>query len=289
MYTLFTDTDTDITPEVAKQYGFKLISMPYSIDGVTYFPYEDSDTFDFAPYYDLLRTGVIPTTSAISKEKYREYFKPEFENGNDILYVSFSAAMSATFGPMQEVVDELLREFPERSFRRIDTKAITVLSYVMIREIGDMYLAGKSVDEICEWAEKEVPHFALYFFADDLKFFHRSGRVGGLTATMGTMLGIRPIIHINDEGKMVSIGKERGRANAIKRLVRSVEELGDDITSHYIGIAHTGAPDMANELVDLLKEKFGKDLDVIVVNCNPTAGAHCGPNGMGVAFHAKHR
>ncbi len=231
----------------------------------------------------------MPTTSSVNTEKYREYFRPEFEKGNDILYVSFSSAMSATFAGMDEVVGELLAEFPERKFKRIDTKGISVLGYVIACEIGDMLLAGKTVEEVERWAEKEIQHFALYYFANDLKFFHRSGRVSGLTATMGTMLGIRPIIYVNEEGKMLSISKERGRVNAIKRLVSAVEELGDDIYSHRVVIGHTGAPDMAEELRAMLEEKFGKELNVEVLCVNPTAGSHCGPSGMGVAFHAKHR
>ena len=107
MYTIFTDTDCDFTPETAKEYGYKLISMPFSIDGKTYFPYEDSETFDMPPFYAKLREGVIPTTSGVSIEKYKNYFRPEFEKGNDVMYVHFSRAMSGTFSAMDEAVKEL--------------------------------------------------------------------------------------------------------------------------------------------------------------------------------------
>ena len=289
MLTLFTDTDTDFTPEIAKEYGYKLISMPYSIDAKTFWPYEDSETIDLHAFYDGLRNGVLPTTGGISAERYKNYFRPEFEKGNDILYVHFSAAMTITFRAMDEAVAELLKEFPERKFYHIDTMGITIVSYNIVREIGDMIKAGRTVDEVLAWADREVLHFAQYFFADDLKFFKRSGRVSGIAATMGTLVGIRPIICMNDEGKMVSIGKERGRANAMDRLVKVVEELGDDIKNHHFIIGHTDAPELAAELKDMLHKRFGDDLNIETVVTNPTAGSHCGPNGVGVSFHAKSR
>ena len=289
MLTLFTDTDTDFTPEVAKEYGYRLISMPYAIDAKTVFPYEDFDVFDADVFYDSLRNGVLPTTSGISAERYKNYFRPEFEKGNDIFYVHFSAKMTVTFNAMNEAVEELLKEFPERKFYALDTKGITIVSYNIVREIGDMFNAGKSVEEVLAWADKEVLHFAQYFFADDLKFFKRSGRVKGIAATMGTLLGIRPIICMNDAGEMISIGKERGRANAVDRLVRTVEELGDDVKAHRIIIGHTGAPDLANEIEKALRARLGDDLNIETVITNPTAGSHCGPNGAGVSFHAKRR
>ena len=289
MLTLFTDTDTDFTPEIAKEYGYKLISMPYSIDAKTFYPYEDTETIDLHAFYDGLRNGVLPTTGGISAERYKNYFRPEFEKGNDILYVHFSAAMTITFRAMDEAVAELLKEFPERKFYHIDTMGITIVSYNIVREIGDMIKAGSTVDEVLAWADREVLHFAQYFFADDLKFFKRSGRVSGIAATMGTLVGIRPIICMNDEGKMVSIGKERGRANAMDRLVKVVETLGDDIKNHHFIVGHTDAPELAKELTDMLHERFGDDLNIETVVTNPTAGSHCGPNGVGVSFHAKSR
>ena len=197
--------------------------------------------------------------------------------------------MTVTFRAMDEAVAELKKEFPERRFYHIDTKGITIVSYNIVREVGDLVKAGKTPDEVLAWADKEVDHFAQYFFADDLKFFKRSGRVKGIAATMGTLLGIRPIICMNDEGKMVSIGKERGRANAMDRLIRTVEELGDDIKHHRFIVGHTDAPELAQELCDMLHAKFGDDLEIETVVTNPTAGSHCGPNGVGVSFHASRR
>ena len=286
MLTLFTDTDTDMTPAVAEEYGYKLISMPYSVDAKTVYPYVDFDQFDARSFYDMLRAGTLPTTSAISKERYLSYFEPEFKAGNDILYVHFSRAMTITFDAMDQAVAELRERYPERRFYAIDTKGITTMSYAIVRAVGDLVKAGKRIDEIMEWAKTEVDHYAMYFFADDLKFFRRSGRVSGLAATMGTLIGIRPIIYMSAEGKMVSCGSVKGRAKAMDYLLEKVAELGDHVQDYRF---YVGPPELAEQLAGRLKERFGENLPIEFVVTNPTAGSHSGPNGVGVCFHAKHR
>ena len=288
MLSIFTDTDTDITPAIAAEYGYTLISMPYSIDTKTVYPYEDFETFDAHAFYDTLRTGVLPTTSAISKERYIRYFEKDFQEGNDILYVHFSRAMTNTFDVMDQAVAELKEKYPGTRVEEIDTKGITTISYNIAREVGDLVKAGKTLDQILEWAKEEVDHFAMYFFADDLKFFRRSGRVSGLAATMGTLIGVRPLIHMSQAGKMESIGTVKGRPNAIKALVDKVAELGDEIEKHRICIGHTDALAIAQEVGRMIEERFGKQ-NIEYVDVNPTAGSHCGPNGVGVCFHAIHR
>ncbi len=288
MLVLFTDTDTDITPEEAKEYEYTLISMPYCIDGKTFFPYVDYPEFKPHEFYEQLRNGVLPTTSAITKEKYIEYFEPVFAEGNDILYVHFSRAMSSTFDAMDKAVWELKKKYPKRRFYEIDTKGITIGSLNIVKEVGELYLKGKSIDYILDWADKEVEHFAVYFFADDLKFFKKSGRVSGAAGTMGTLLGVRPIIHMDDKGKMVSIGKEKGRTNALARLLQYVRELGD-VYGHRVIVAHADAPELAERLAEMLRKEYGNDMILEITNVNPTAGSHCGPNTVGVSFYAKHR
>lgn len=289
MITLYTDTDTDLTLEEAIKYGYKMISMPYIVDGKEIYPYKDFEVFNYTEFYTQLRKGVMPSTCAISPAQYIEYFEEEFKNGHDILYVHFSAAMSGTFNAMHIAYEELQEKYPERKLYTIDTKGITILSNIIVKEIGDMYLAGKSVEEIMAWAEKEVDHFATYFFADDLKFFKRSGRISNFSAAMGSLIGVKPIIYMDANGQMTNIGKERGRNKAMRKLVNYVDELNIDINSHRVIVGHTDALELAHKLGNQLKEKFGEDLNIEYVAVNPTAGSHCGPDTVGVAFHAKHK
>ena len=289
MLTIFTDTDTDITLEEAEEYGYKLISMPYVVNDKEIKPYEDFKVFKSKEFYDMLRSGIIPTTCAINALAYQAYFEPEFAKGNDILYVHFSKAMSGTFNSMNIALEELKEKYPERKFYAIDTKAITICSLNIVKEIGDMYKGGKTIEEILEWSEREVDHFAQYFFADDLKFFRKSGRISNFSGIMGNLIGVKPIIYMDENGMMTNISKERGRSKALNRLVTYVEELGDEIEKHRIIIGHSDALDLALQLAEMLKEKFGDNLRIEFALVNPTAGSHCGPDAVGVSFHSKHR
>lgn len=289
MYTLFTDTDTDLTPEEAKYYGYEMISMPYIVDGKEIKPYVDFEKFEYKEFYDMLRGGVLPKTCAINSEEYKKYFKPFLEKGNDILYVHFSKAMSGTFNAMNIAIEELKEEYPDRTIYTIDTKGITICSYNIVKEIGDLYLQGKSIEEIIKWSEVEVDKFATYFYADTLDFFKLSGRVTNFSAIMGTLFGVHPVITMNSEGKMVSVNKCKGKTKSLNKLVDYVCELGEDVEKHRVIIGHSDALDLAKKLGELLEERLGKKLPIEYVVVNPTAGSHCGPDTIGVCFHAKHR
>lgn len=289
MYTLFVDSDCDFTPNSAAEIGAKLISMPYSIGNDEFFPYETWKEYKPDEFYSLLRKGTLPKTSGLSPEKYISYFEPEFKEGKDILYCHFSKAMTMSFDSMKIALSMLKEKYPERKFYEIDTKAITSLAFTIAREVGKLYKAGKSPEELIEWADMEVDHYAMYFFADDLKFFARSGRVSGISAKMGNLFGVKPIIYMNEEGKMVTKGKALGKAAAIQTILSYMDEFGDEVTQNPIVIGHTGWEEGAKMCRDAIEKKYGKNLDITILVVNPTAGSHCGPNGVGIAFHSKHR
>lgn len=289
MLILFTDTDTDMTPSLAKKYGYQLISMPYIINDKEIYPYEDFENFDSKEFYSMLRRGTMPKTAAISPAKYIEYFEPFFKEGHDILYVHFSSSMSGTFDVMNIALEELKGKYPEIKFYTIDTKGVSILSLAILKEISNLNKNGKTIDEILAWANNEVDKFAVYFYADDLNFFKRSGRVSNFSAIMGTLLGIHPIIHVNDKGIMTSIAKGKGKIGTLKKIVTYVEELQDNIKDYPVMIAHSDNEELALTLGKMLKEKFGEDLNIEYSIVNPTIGAHCGPDSIGVTFHAIHR
>jgi DegV family protein with EDD domain len=289
MVKIFLDTDCDFTLEHVKEWGVTLISMPYEMKGKEIKPYIDFETFDFHKYYDTLRKGTIPTTSALNPEDYIRYFEPEFKAGNDIFYIHFSAAMSATFNSMRLALEELKEKYPERKFYQLDTKGITLEGYQVAKAAVNLLRSGKTPEEVIKWGEKEVDKYACYFFADDLKFFGKSGRVSGIAAFMGGIIGIRPILTMNAEGKMVPVGKVKGRRNAVMKLADYVCELGEDLEHHPITIGHADAMHLVEEIEAELRSRLGDKLTFDVVNVNPTAGAHCGPDTLGIGFYAKHR
>ena len=288
--TLFADTDCDIRPEVARKYGYHLISMPYTMDGKEVFPYETESSFDPHAFYERLRKGDIPKTAGLSPEKYMSYFEPELQKGNDILYIHFSSKLSGTFNAMRIAIDMLKEKYPERTIHTFDTKAITSLALVILIEVGKLYQQGKTLPELLEALDKDlVHHYAFFAFADDLKFFKASGRLTGLSAAMGSLLSVKPIISIDDEGKMDAIGKVLGRVAALRKIMDYMDKLGDDVANHPIIIVHSDTPDLVERITKMIHERYGDNLDIQVESVNPTAGIHAGPDCLGVAFHSRGR
>ena len=288
-FVLFTDTDCDITPEIAAKYGYELISMPYTIDGKEVRPYVDFEVFDDKAFYSRLREGVIPTTSALSPVEYINYFEPFFKAGKDILYVHFSAAMSATFNSMRLALEELAEKYPERKLYEVDTKGITLLSLPLVIQVGDMVQKGAGIEDVLEWAKTNIDKEACYFYADDLRFFHKSGRVSGFAAFFGGLVGVKPVIYMDETGVMRTKDKGRGRNATLNKILDYVIEVQEDIQKYPVYIGHCDALEIAEQMGALLKKQFGDDLNIIYTPVNPTAGSHCGPNTIGVAFHSKHR
>ncbi len=289
MYTLFVDTDSDMTPELCAKYGAKLIIMPYTLNDKEVKPYVDFDKFNGKEFYDILRKGTLPSTAALPPQAYIDYFEPEFKAGRDILYCHFSSAMSGTFNSMRLALEELKEKYPERNVYTVDTLSITAGSYAVAIEVMELYKEGKSIEEIQKWAETEVEKHTIYFYADNLKFFAKSGRVSGFKAFMGGLIGIKPIIYVSSEGKMVSIDKGRGRQAALNKILDYVKKLQDDIYSHRVVIGHSDALPLAEEMAAMLRKEFGEQLNIEFVEVNPTIGGHCGPDCIGVAFHSIHR
>lgn len=290
MLKFFADTDCDVTLDIAKQYGLELISFPYEMKGELVYPYVDFEEFDDKEYYGILRNGYIPSTSALNEYDFTKAFEPVFANGDDIIYFHYSRNLSASFNNMDKAVAELLKKYPERKFYGIDTQSMTIGALAMIFELAALWKEGKSAEELIEASKEICPHYATYFFADDLKFFRKSGRVSGLAGIMGNLIGIKPIIYISENGKMLNIGKVKGTKNAIKALLDYVDTLkAPDFKKHKIVIGHGDSPELVEKLVISLKEKYGEDLDVFVCPVNPTAGAHCGPETIGITFYAIHR
>ena len=185
--------------------------------------------------------------------------------------------------------EQLKEKYPERFIEIFDTKGITGCAYLGGIEIIEYILEGNhSLEEIRQFAKDTADHTACYFYADNLKFFAKSGRVSGFAGLMGGIIGIKPIICLDDNGKMVTKEKARGRQNAINRLIEIVEELQDDIHGHRVVITHSDFPDGVEIVKQKLTEKFG-DLRFEVRLVNPTNGCHSGPDCVSVSFHAKHR
>lgn len=287
MLQIFTDTDTDITLAEANEHNIRLISMPYVVDGKEVKPYEDYTEFEYHEFYDQLRDGALPSTCAINTEAYRAYFEPELEKGNDILYIHFSRNMSGSFNAMDLTIKELKEKYPNQNIYTIDTRGITILSNIIVKDILDLIESGKTIEEVLSWSKENIDHYATYFFSNTLKFFARSGRVSNFAGFMGNLIGIKPIIYMDENGTMTNIGKEKGKRKALNKLVEYFDKLAIEPTKHRIVIGHSDSLENAKMLGAILTEKYGEELKIEYVVVNPTCGSHCGPDTVGIAFYSK--
>lgn len=290
MYKIFVDSDLDVTPKYAAKHDLGLLKMPFIINEKIYYPYSESDDFDFLGFYKALEKGIVPKTSALNMNEYIDAFEPVLKEGKDILYIHFSSAMSGTFQVLKNAKDELLEKYPDRRIETIDTLSITAGGLNIIEDLIKYKESHNStIEELKAYSETIIQRYAIYFFATDLKFFKRSGRISNFAGFMGDIIGLKPVIYVSKEGVMTTLAKAHGIKQAISKIFEYMDKVGDEVEKHHIIIAHTAAFEAVELVRNKLKEKFGDNLDIEEILVNPTIGSHCGPNCLGISFFAKER
>ncbi|MBQ8394490.1 MAG: DegV family protein [Clostridia bacterium] len=287
MYQLFCDSNCELWHTTVKELGLNVIRMPYIVDGEEYF-YDMGEATDFKGFFDKMRGGSVPKTAALNEYAYTEYFEPVLARGEDIYYITFSHAMSGTFNAMKNVIAQLKEKYPEREIRFKDSKLISLGSGFVTYYGALKYKEGATMDEMDAYLDELIDHTAIYFMVNDLTYLHRGGRVSGLSKVFGNLLGIKPILHFNDEGKIVNISKAKGSRKAMSALVDYIATKGSELDKYKIFVVHADCEEEANTFVNALKAKFG-DLDVTLQPVGPVIGAHCGPGTIGLVFHSKEK
>ena len=287
MYQLFCGSNCELWHTTVKELGLNVIRMPYVIDDEEFF-YDMGEHTDFEAFFNKMRAGATPKTSALNEYAYLEYFEPILERGEDIYYVTFSHQMSGTFGAMKSAIAQLKEKYPDREIRFKDTKLISMGSGFVTYYAALKYKEGATMDEMDAYLEDLIPHVATYFVVDDLTYLYRGGRVSGMSKVVGNLLGIKPVLHINDEGKILNINKVKGSKKALATLVDYMKTKGNDVNKFRVFILHADTEASANELAGLLREKF-EGLDIHIQSVGPVIGSHCGPGTVGLVFHANER
>ena len=285
MYQLFCDSNCELWHTTVKKLGLNVIRMPYVLDGEEYL-YDMGEHTDFKGFFDKMRAGSMPKTAALNEYAYTEYFEPILARGEDIYYVTFSHQMSGTFGAMKNVIAQLKEKYPEREIRFKDSKLISLGSGLVTYYAALKYKDGATMDEMDAYLDELIPSVSLYFAVDDLTYLHRGGRISGASKVIGNLLGIKPILHIDEQGKIVSATKAKGLKKALSALLDFMKEKGDDLQSYKVLVLQADCEETAQAFVQAMKERFG-DLDVEIQPVGPVIGSHCGPGTIGVAFHSK--
>ena len=287
MYQLFCDSNCELWHTTIKELGLNLIRMPYVIDDQEYF-YDMGETHDFKGFFDKMRAGAAPKTAALNEYAYTEYFEPILARGEDIYYITFSHQMSGTFNAMKNVIAQLKEKYPEREIRYKDSKMISLGSGCITYYGALKYKEGATMDELDAYLDDLIAHTATYFVVDDLTYLHRGGRISGSSKVFGNLLGIKPILYINEEGKVLNIDKKKGKKLALSALLNYMKEKGTELDKYKTYVLHADSEEEAAHFVENMKQQFG-DLDVVVSPVGPVIGSHCGPGTIGLIFHSKEK
>lgn len=286
-YILMTDSDSDLPYALKVKYDIPVVYMPYALNGKEYFD-DLGQSLDYDSYYEAMKNGAAPVTSALNETAYLDYFEPVLSSGKDLLFLAFSSQLSRTIESIRSARELLLAKYPERRFILVDTLSISAPQTLLVLKAHEMYREGKPMEEVAQWVEENKLRAQAFFTVNDLVYLKRGGRVSPTAAALGTMLDLKPIIVISREGKLESIAKVRGRKKAVAYIVeRSLANMEDPTEAPCI-ILHSACLEEAQRLRDTMLEKEPR-LDIRIENIGPVIGAHVGPGTLACCFLGKPR
>ena len=280
-YVFMTDSDSDLPFHLKEQYNIPVVYMPYALDGKEYFD-DLGQMLDHKSYYDMMRNGAVPVTSALNEATYLDYFEPILKE-KDLLFVAFSSKLSCTLQAVYSAREKLLEKYPERKFTVVDTLRISGPMTLLVLKAHEMYRAGKPMDEVAGWLEANKLRAQAYFIVDDLKYLERGGRISPAAATVGTMLDLKPIIMEAADGTLTSNDKIRGRKKAIAFIVDKMLEFAPDPAESPIIVLNADSADDAERVKALVLQKL-PEANVLIENVGPVIGAHAGPGTLALCF-----
>ena len=290
MFKIITDSTADLPKEYLQEHNLGCMPVNYILDGVTY---GRDKELDWKVFYKMMREeGKMPTTSQINPAEAKEYFESYLEKDKEILYLAFSSGLSGTCGNIRMAADEIMEEHSDVKIIVVDSLGASMGEGLFVHKAVKMRDAGKSMEETAEWLEKHVLNFTHVFTVDDLFHLYRGGRVSKTAAVLGTMISIKPKLHVDNEGHLILIGKVRGRKKSLSALVDYMEEkMGswvDENRDDYVFISHGDALEDAEYVRDLIKERFGVR-NFMINHIGPTIGAHSGPGTIALFFMGESR
>ena len=285
-YIIFTDSCCDVSPELLAKWGVPYANMTFSFDGEDKeYIGTDISNHDF---YDRMRQGAHARTAAINADTFARAFTPILEEGKDILYVAFSSGLSTTVNSAHMAAEELKEQYPDRKIIIVDTLAASAGGGLMVYLAVAKKNEGATIEENAAYIESLVPQHCIWFTVDDLEYLKRGGRVSPLVAFAGGVLGIKPILQMDEEGHLVKVSTARGRKKAIEALAEKYAELSYEEKNTPIFISHAEAENDAKQLADILMQRHGAEV-TLITEIGPVIGSHAGPGTIALFFIGKHR
>lgn len=281
-YVIFTDSTTDLTPELVAEMDVQVLPMRFMLDGKEYRNYPDNRELSPKEFYDKLRAGSMSTTSQINSVAFIEAFTPVLEAGKDILYVAFSSGLSGTYQSACLAAEDLREQFPERTIECVDTLQASMGEGLVAYAAAMLKKDGMSLAELAAWLRENVQRFCAWFTVDDLMFLKRGGRLSGVAAVAGTLLGIKPVLHVDPDGHLIAMEKVRGRKASLDGLVRHFETSAENHAEQTVFISHGDCLEDCQYVADKIKA-FGVKR-ICIGTIGPVIGAHSGPGTVALFF-----
>lgn len=282
-YVLMTDSCCDLSASLAEELGIFVLPLSLELSGQTYHNYLDGREIGFSDFYDRIRAGETATTSAISVGVFEEAMRPFLESGKDILCLSFSSALSTTYQSAVIAAGEMAESFPEAKIHVVDTLSASLGQGLLVYLCARKKQAGLDIDALRDYAEQTKGQVCHWFTVDDLNHLKRGGRVSATAALFGTMLSIKPVLHVDDQGRLIPVSKSRGRRASLTALVDRMEQTAVAPGTQTVFISHGDCPEDAQFVADEIRRRFGTE-DIRINFVGPVIGNHSGPGTMALFF-----
>lgn len=284
-YQIITDSCCDYPEHMYQDLGLRMVPLSVDFRGQVCDHYTESWLKDM---FDGLRKGEVAKTAAVNPETWTAAMEPVLAGGQDVLVLAFSSGLSTTYQSAVIAAGDLREKYPEREIRVVDTLCASLGQGLFVWYACKKRDEGLSLEELTAWCEENRFHLCHWFTVDDLMYLKRGGRISAATALVGTMLNIKPVLHMDDEGHLINMGKVRGRKASIEAIAKKVGELGKNWNNETMFICHGDCIEDAKYLESILRERYGAK-NVLIYYVGAVIGSHSGPGTLSVFFMGDHR
>ena len=288
-YDIVTDSSANLTEEMYEQYGITVLPLRFMHDGKEYVSYSKEEKTDLKLFFDMMREGAVFTTSLPYPNESEKSLREILDAGRDVLYIGFSSGLSGTYEGTRMIMEQLAQEYPDRKLMHIDTLAAAAGQGLLVWYAAQMREAGAPMEDVWQWIADNRLKLAHWFTVDDLIYLFRGGRVSRTSAWAGTLLKIKPVLHVDDEGKLVPMQKVRGRKKSLDALFEGMVESADTpVEDQVVFISHGDCLKDVEYLEDLIREKWNPKM-IFHNILDPVIGAHAGPGTVALFYLADKR
>jgi len=287
-YEIVTDSSANLTEELIEEYGISIISLFFMLEGKEYSSYTKDEKTDISKFYKMMRDGKVMTTSTFNMSACEKVFESILSKGKDVLYLGFSSALSGTYNTASIIAEKLKEKYPNNKIYSIDTLSASMGQGLLVYYAAQQRQKGKSIEEVKDWVLNNRLKLCHWFTVDDLFFLKRGGRISSTTAIVGTLLSIKPILHVDDEGKLIPVGKVRGRKKSLNELVIEMEKNCIEPEEQTIFISHGDCIEDAEYVKDLIMKKLNVK-EILISYVEPVIGAHSGPGTVALFYIGTNR